>query len=69
MEWKNKLEKDIGVNYTLHSGSKRTPYGSKQVYYCRRSGTERVSSHNEGNKRARKSQGIYELISVGYVSK
>ena len=57
MEWKNKLEKDIGVNYTLHSGSKRTPYGSKQIYHCRGSGTERVS--NEGNKPAGKSQGSY----------
>ena len=62
MEWKNKLEKDIGVNYTLHRGSTRTSYGNKQVYHCRRSGTVRMSSHNEGSQRAGKSQGIDELI-------
>lgn len=50
---------DVGVHYTCHSGPKKTPYGSKQIYYCRRSGVERVSRQNdEENKRVGKSRGI-----------
>ncbi|KAK3880456.1 hypothetical protein Pcinc_015058 [Petrolisthes cinctipes] len=62
MEWKNRLEADIGVNYTIQRGSRKTPYGSKLVYYCRRSGLERVSSQAaQENKRSPKSQGTCKM--------
>ncbi|KAK3895837.1 hypothetical protein Pcinc_000452 [Petrolisthes cinctipes] len=60
MEWKNRLEADVGVNYTLHRGSKKTTLGRAKTYYCRRSGKERLSSP-EGSKCAPKSQGTCKL--------
>lgn len=51
---------DVGVNYSIHSGPKKVRHGSKQTYFCRRSGVKWVSAKNAPkNKRAGKSQGIY----------
>ena len=48
---------DVGVNYTVHRGSRKTSNGSKLIYYCRRSSVSRKKA--EASKRAEKSQGMF----------
>lgn len=49
---------DVGVNYALHRGARKSAGGLKRTFYCRRSGVGMLQSSNEANqKRLRKSQG------------
>lgn len=49
------MELDIGVNYTAHSRPKKSCDGTKQIFYCRRSGVQ--STKISSKSRAEKSQG------------
>ncbi|XP_050710017.1 uncharacterized protein LOC126994788, partial [Eriocheir sinensis] len=53
------MELDIGVNYTAHSGPKKSCDGTKQIFYCRRSGVQ--STKISSKSRAEKSQGTCKM--------
>ncbi|MPC88918.1 hypothetical protein E2C01_083842 [Portunus trituberculatus] len=55
MAWKDELELNVGVNYTAHSGSKKSHDGMIKVYYCRRSSVAKTPGAS-CNKRVEKSQ-------------
>ncbi|XP_050739065.1 uncharacterized protein LOC127009731 isoform X2 [Eriocheir sinensis] len=59
LRWKDCMELDIGVNYTAHSGPKKSCDGTKQIFYCRRSGVQ--STKISSKSRAEKSQGTCKM--------
>ncbi|KAK4295181.1 hypothetical protein Pmani_032237 [Petrolisthes manimaculis] len=63
LAWKGSVEMEVGVNYTAHAGSWRTGEGSKQIFYCRRSGVKPATQDTctSKKKRAQKKQGSSKL--------
>ncbi|XP_050724543.1 uncharacterized protein LOC127002517 isoform X2 [Eriocheir sinensis] len=59
MAWKDALEMEVGVNYTSHTGNKKSVDSTKTIYYCRRSGVQKSSKST--HKRAEKSQGTSKM--------
>lgn len=58
MVWKDRLETDLGVNYSKMRGVKKSSTGTRSTYYCSRSGLHRERVQPPEAKRAEKSQGI-----------
>ncbi|XP_050687812.1 uncharacterized protein LOC126981136 [Eriocheir sinensis] len=59
MAWKDALEMEVGVNYTSHTGNKKSVDSTKTIYYCRRSGVQKSSKST--HKHAEKSQGTSKM--------
>ncbi|XP_068245598.1 uncharacterized protein [Palaemon carinicauda] len=52
--WKDRLESDLGVNYSQMRGVRKSSNGTRAIYYCRRSGLQRERVHASEAKRPKK---------------